>query len=68
MAAPSYVFTVGRVARMLGLDEDRLYEVAVDMEPEDGRLHVLDIDDLSTIAFTAQGIENLKELLADLDT
>jgi hypothetical protein len=67
MAAPSYVFTIGRVARMLGLDEDRLSEVAVDMEPEDGRLHVLDVDDLSTIAFTAQGIENLKELLADLD-
>jgi hypothetical protein len=67
MAAPSYVFTIGRVARMLGLDEDRLSEVAVDMEPEDGRLHVLDVDDLSTIAFTAQGIENLEELLADLD-
>jgi hypothetical protein len=67
MAAPSYVLTIGRVARMLGLDEDRLSEVAVDMEPEDGRLHVLDVDDLSTIAFTAQGIENLKELLADLD-
>ena len=51
---------------MLGTDEDRLHDIAADMEPEDGCLHVLDIDDLSTIAFTAQGIENLKELLADL--
>jgi hypothetical protein len=67
MAAPSYVFTISRVARMLGVDEDRLHDIAVDMEPEDGCLRVLDIDDLSTIAFTAQGIENLKELLADLD-
>ena len=67
MAAPSYVFTIGRVARMLGPDEDQLSDIAADMEPEDGCLHVLDIDDLSTIAFTAQRIENLKELLADLD-
>lgn len=67
MAAPSYVFTIGRVARMLGVDETRLQDIAADMEPEDGCLHVLDVDDLSTTAFTAQGIENLKELLADLD-
>jgi hypothetical protein len=67
MAAPSYVFTIGRIARMLGLDEDRLQDIAADMEPEDGCLHVLDVDNLSTIAFTAQGIENLKELFTDLD-
>ena len=36
MAAPSYVFTIRRVARMLNEDEDRLYEIALDMEPEDG--------------------------------
>ena len=67
MAAPSYVFIIGRVARMLGVDENRLSDIAADMEPEDGCLHVLDIDGFSIIAFTAQGIANLKELLADLD-
>ncbi len=67
MAAPSYVFTISRVARMRGVDEDRLQDIAIDMEPEDGCLRVLDTNDVSTIAFTAQGIENLKELLADLD-
>jgi hypothetical protein len=68
MAAPSYVFTIRRVARMLNEDEDRLEEIAMSMEPEDGCLRVLDLDDdVSTVAFTAQGIENLKELLADLD-
>jgi hypothetical protein len=36
------------------------------MEPEDGCLSVLDLDDVSTVAFTPQGIENLKELLANL--
>lgn len=68
MAAPSYVFTIGRVAAMLGEDEERLSEVALNMEPEDGCLSVLDLDDVSTIAFTANGVENLKELLADLRT
>ena len=66
MAAPSYVFTIGRVARMLGENKDRLFDIAMDMEPEDGCLTVLDIDDASTIAFTERGVENLKELLDDL--
>jgi hypothetical protein len=36
------------------------------MEPEDGRLRVLDMDDdVSILAFTEFGVENLKELLAD---
>ena len=68
MAAPSYLFTIRRVARMLDEDEDRLDEIAMDMEPEDGCLRVLDLDDdISIVEFTAQGIENLRELLADLD-
>lgn len=66
VAAPSYVFTIGRVAKMLGEDENTIYEIAMDMEPEDGCLTVLDIDDVSTIAFTDRGVENLKELLDDL--
>jgi hypothetical protein len=53
---------------MLNEDEERLHEIAMDMEPEDGCLMVLDLDDdVSIVAFTAQGIENLRELLADLD-
>jgi hypothetical protein len=69
MAAPSYVFTIRRVARMLNEDVDRLEEIALNnMDPEDGCLSVLDLDDdASTTAFTAEGVENLKELLADLD-
>ena len=63
MAAPSYVFTIARVAKMLSEDEQKLYEIAINMEPEDGCLSVLDIDDgASTSAFTALGAENLKEL------
>jgi hypothetical protein len=65
MAAPSYVFTIARVARLLGEPEELLQEIAMDMEPEDGCLSVLDLDDVSTDAFTRQGLENFKELLAD---
>ena len=66
MAAPSYVFTIARVAKMLGEDEAKLYEIAIDMEPEDGCLSILDADDdASTIAFTTFGIENLRNILAE---
>jgi hypothetical protein len=67
MAAPSYLFTIRRVAVMLGEDEERLDHIASDMmEPEDGCLRVLDVDDVSTVVFTPQGIEYLTELLANL--
>ncbi len=68
MAAPSHVFTIRRVARMLNENEDRLYEIALGMEPEDGGFTILDVDnDDAVTAFTAAGIENLRELLADLE-
>ena len=67
MAAPSTVFTARYVAEMLGVDEELVQEIAsMEMEPEDGRLHVHDTDDVdapSLIAFTPAGIENLRELL-----
>ena len=67
MAAPRHVFTIGYVARMLGENERRISEIAMDMEPEDGCLAVVDINDEATVAFTARGIENLQELLDDLN-
>ena len=66
MAAISYVFTLVRVAKMLGEDEDLLRRIADDMDPEDGCLWVLGPDETdSTIAFTPFGIENLQQLLED---
>ncbi len=69
MPAPSYVFTVARVARMLGEDEAWLEDIAMmSMDPEDGRLTIIDLDhEVSTTAFAPFGVENLKELLADLE-
>jgi hypothetical protein len=66
MAALSYVFTIARVAALLGEPEELLQDIAMDMDPEDGCLSVLDLDDVSIVAFTPQGIENLRELLANL--
>jgi hypothetical protein len=40
MAAISSVFTIARVAEMLGEDEDLLHEVSLGMEPEDGVLWI----------------------------
>jgi hypothetical protein len=68
MAVPSYVFTIRRVAKLLGEDEELLGHIATDMmEQGDGCLPVSDVDDVSTVVFTAQGIEYLTELPANLN-
>jgi hypothetical protein len=66
MAAPSYVHPIARVAGMLGEGEDLLADLALNLETEDGCLWVLDIDNGSTLAFTADGIDSLRQLLPDL--
>ena len=65
MAAPSSVFTISRVAAMLGEDEDWLQDIASQMEPEDGCLIVWGTGDQSTTAFTRQGVEYLERLVKD---
>ena len=63
MAALSAVFTIARVAAMLGEDEDWLSDVALEMDPEAGRLTIYGLNDEGTTGFTSFGIENLKELI-----
>ena len=63
MAGISYVFTITRVAKMLGEDEDWLHETCNEMDPEDGRLTVLGPDDEAITAFTPSGVDNLIELV-----
>ncbi len=60
----SYVFTLSHVAEMLGEDEDWLFEVAEEMDAEDGELWVVGVGEDGVMAFTDDGIENLKELIA----
>jgi hypothetical protein len=62
MAGISYVFTISRVAEMLGEDEEWLDEISIQLDPEDGRLGVLGLGEESTTAFTRLGIDNLAEI------
>jgi hypothetical protein len=63
MAGVSRVFTMSRVAEMLGEDEDWLQEVCSEMDPEDGRLTIFGIGDETITAFTDHGVDNLITLV-----
>ena len=63
MAAIGHVFTLARVAALLGEDEDWLHEISLELEPEDGMLAAYGIGDEYTPAFTELGLENLRELI-----
>ena len=66
MAAPVYAFTISRAAEMPSEDEEFLWDLALNLEPEDGRLWIYGTGEQQTIAFTQHGIESLRELIADL--
>ena len=63
MAAPAHAVTISRAAEILGEDEELLWDMADDMQPEDGLLWIHDIDDQQTIAFTPTAMEYLREML-----
>jgi hypothetical protein len=66
MAAISHVFTITCVAKMLDEDEDWLHELSIDMFSEDGCLRVYGVGEDGVTAFTEDGIENLKQIIADM--
>ena len=65
VAAIPAVFTIGYVANRLGEDEDWLYELSIDMFPEDDRLRVYGVGEDNVTAFTRDGIECLQQIIAD---
>ena len=65
MAAISHVFTLKYVAEQLGEDEQWLWDLQVDMEPEDGSLWVHGVGEDRVPAFTTYGIERLEQIIAD---
>jgi hypothetical protein len=65
VAAPAHAITIRRAAEILGEDEDPLWDMATDMEPEHGRLWIYDIGDEHTVAFTPHGMEYLREMLPE---
>ena len=65
MAAPSQVFTISRAAEILGEDEEVLWDLATEMEPEDGHLWIYRTGDQQIPAFTDRGLECLQEPIAE---
>lgn len=65
MAAISHAYTIRRAAQILGRDEELLWDLSDQLEPEDSMLWILDVDDSETLAFTSRGIEALQEIIAD---
>ena len=59
-----HVYTITRVAEMLGEDEDRLWDVANEMDQEDGQIWVYGLGDEGVMAFTDFGIDTLVDLIA----
>ena len=62
MAAISGVFTLARVAKLLGEDEDWLSDISIEMEPENGS-SPSGLGEDCTPAFTDFGIENLRQII-----
>ena len=58
-----HVTTIARVATELGEDEDWLWDVANEMDQEDGLIWVYGPGDDSVMAFTDFGVESLVELV-----
>ena len=65
MPAISAVFTISHVAALLGENEGWLHDLSIDMFPEDGCLHVYGVGEEGVTAFTRDGIDNLKQIIAD---
>jgi hypothetical protein len=65
MAAIGHVFTINRIAEMLGEYEDWLYELSIDMFPEDGRLHLYGVGDDGLTAFTDYGAGCLRQIIEE---
>jgi len=65
VAAPAHAITISRAAEILGEDEELLWDMATDMEPEDGCLWIHGTDDQQTVAFTPDGMEYLREMLPE---
>ena len=64
LAAISHVFTLKYVAEKLGEDEQWLWDLQINMDPEDGCLWVHGVGVEGVPGFTAFGIECLQEIIA----
>ena len=68
MAAISHVFNLPCAAARLGISEELLAEIAIDLEPEDGVPWVYDSTEDGCHGFTLFGLESVQEILNDKPT
>lgn len=68
MTAITRVYTLPLAAEMLGEDAELLWEVYVDMEPEDGCPWVYGPDDQQIPAFTDFDLERLTDFIREHKT
>jgi hypothetical protein len=61
----SAIWTLAHVAAELGEDEDWLFDIIDEMDPEDGIIRVYGppLGEDGTVAFSAFGVENLINLI-----
>jgi hypothetical protein len=64
-AAISAVFTIGSVAKLLGADENWIFDLSIDMVPENGCLWVHGVSEDGMPAFARDDIDNLRQIIAD---
>lgn len=57
-----HVTTIAAVAEEFAVDEDWIYDLAIQMDVEDGCVWVHDTTQDGTLAFTDEGIEALREI------
>ena len=60
-----HVHTIRRVARDLGVDEELIHDLTLGLEPEDGVIWIYDMDDDGVLAFTDDGIEEVRLILQE---
>ena len=62
-----HVYTVDHVARELGVSEDLVHDLTLGLEPEDGVIWVYGIGDDAVLAFSDDGIEEVRLLVQEFN-
>lgn len=68
MARVSHFHSIDRVAEMIGENVELLEEISIALDDADGMVTIRTDDDESITAFSDDGIDVLKEIIADIRT
>jgi DNA-binding Lrp family transcriptional regulator len=68
MVRVSHFYSIDRVAEMISENVELLEEIAITLDDADGMVTIWTDDDDSITAFSDDGVDVLKELIADIRT